>query len=105
MTNVSSFSQNYDERAIFVSKPRDTQGNLFNVMYHEPSTNEKLYLQGVFPIINGTIDHGQAYARVGPHREHRTNIGSVVPLSAIASSSTCGKRVKPTMSSPVPCPR
>ena len=89
---------------MFVSKPRDTKGNLFDVTYHEPSTNKKLHLQGVFPIVNGTIDHEQAYARVGHHKEHHADRESVVPLSAIASSNACGKRVKPTMSSLVQCP-
>ena len=74
-------------------------------MYRDPSTGRKLYLQGVFPIINGTVDHSQAYARVGHRKDHYNISGNIVPLSAIASSTGCGQQVNITQSPDFhPCP-
>ena len=63
-------------------------------MYKDPSSGDTLYLQGVFPLVNGTVNHTQAYARVGYRSAHYNISGNIVPLSAIASSNTCGQKAK-----------
>ena len=77
---------------------------MYDIVYDNPSTDERWYLQGVFPIVNGTVDYQQAYARVGDRSEHYNISGNIVPLSAIPSSSTCGQQEELTMSSDIqPC--
>lgn len=70
-------------------------------MYDDPSTGNRLYLQGVFPLVNGMVDHRQAYARVGNFSDHYNINGNVVPLSGIVSSNTCGQH-KDLSTSPKP---
>ena len=93
MINKYSFSQEYSERSTFKARRRDPQSNVYTIVYDHPSNNgERWYLQGVFPIVNGTVDHGQAYARVGERSAHYNISGNIVPLSAIATSNTCGEQ-------------
>ena len=98
MINNDSFSQDYNERSTFKARRRG-QSSAYDIVYDNPSNGERWYLQGVFPIVNGTVDHGQAYARVGERSAHYNISGNVVPLSAIATSNTCGGQ--PTISEPV----
>lgn len=101
MINDFFLLQKYEERSTFRTKPRDTNANVYDVVYDEPSTGERWYLQGVFPIVNGTVDHSQAYARVGALSAHYNISGNIVPLSALPSSNTCGQQGDVVMSSEI----
>ena len=80
--NRLTFTADPNEKSTFTSRIRED--NIYDVFYVEPSTNNRLCLQGVFPSVNGTVDYTQAYARVGDCSDHINIRGNVVPLSAIS---------------------
>ena len=78
-------------------------GDRYTITYNNPSASEKWYLQGVFPIVNGSVNYQQAYARVGEKSAHYNINGNIVPLSAIPISTTCGKQSLTSNGVVVPC--
>ena len=80
--NRLSFTTDETEKSKFMSQRLDE--NIFDVHYVEPSTNNRLCLQGVFPSVNETVDYTQAYARVGNCIDHTNIGGNVVPLFALS---------------------
>jgi len=80
--NRLSFTTDAAEKSTFTSRKLDE--NIYDVHYVEPSTNNQLCLQGVFPSVNETVDYTQAYPRVGNCIDHTNIRGNVVPLFALS---------------------
>jgi len=83
----------------------EREGNRYTITYNNPSTSEKWYLQGVFPIVNGSVNYQEAYARVGERSAHYNINGNIVPLSGISISSICGRQnlTSQATKAPIPC--